>query len=678
MKKTLLLCVLTVLFLSSTSQTIVSTTPEFKRVVVEDYSGVMWESPYAHKRIQHQVYNYPDHVFAIYIHEGDNAIPGSDDYLDLRTEWGPALLAQTDYDPDILTTTVNRHVFPAYAHLSGTAIGPNSIIDAIDEIMLEPAYVNVAAEAEIDLETNLLTVHVEAYYTGTSPESSNYLNVVLVQNDIYGWQVGRLRNPNYCTSEEEEYRQQGVLRYLVTDQFGDVITTTTATSFIDRTYTYTIPEDIEDIDVDLANLEIVVFVAESTQEIINANVCTPELIGFPVVILESSMQNACAGETIRFTDASLSGITSRSWSFPGGIPSSSTEVSPVVLYENAGDYDVILSATNAYGTSETIYAGYVEVNEQNDTYCLDFEGWETTQWVNAPYASSLIAGTNQFSMACWVFPRFYVDDWTHFGGILGFRELIGGMEFYILQLYGTSVEVRLNTSDDLFTLAIPEGTLELFEYQHLTLTYDGANMKFYKNAELLGEMPATGLYGTNGNVGLNVGGSLLGNYAWAFDGEVDEVTLWTKALTEGEIEQHMCIEQDPTTIDGLALYYDFSECGGTSIVDDKVGYYQGTMIDITDDNRVSTEVCEYTAVDENVAGEGLFDEVVVYPNPVSNVLNLTNCEGATLEIVNVTGQVVLSKTNVDGKLDVSSVPDGFYLLKISNDNSQIVKKINIQ
>ncbi|MCK5339006.1 MAG: T9SS type A sorting domain-containing protein, partial [Bacteroidales bacterium] len=259
----------------------------------------------------------------------------------------------------------------------------------------------------------------------------------------------------------------------------------------------------------------------------------------------------------------------------------------------------------------------------------------------------------------------------------GFRELVGGMDFYILQLYGTSMEARIVTDDDLFTLSTPDGTLELYEYQHLALTYDGSDLKLYKNAELVGETAATGLYGTNGNIGLNVGGTLIGNYTWTFDGEVDEVTVWTKALTEEEIEQYMCIEQEPATIDGLALYYDFSECGG-SIVDDKVGYYQGTMLDITDDNRVSSVVCEYTDVDENVFDENAFDKVVVYPNPVNNILNITNCEGATVEIINVTGQAVITKTDFNGTIDVSSVPDGFYLVKVTDDRSQIVRKINIQ
>ena len=119
--KNLLLPLLAVLYLGTTAQTIVSTVPENKHVVIEDYSGVMWDSPYSHKRIQFYQYKYPDNVYAFYIHEGDNAVPGSDDYLDLRTEWGPALLGQTDYNPDYLTTTVNRQVFEGFSHNAGTA-----------------------------------------------------------------------------------------------------------------------------------------------------------------------------------------------------------------------------------------------------------------------------------------------------------------------------------------------------------------------------------------------------------------------------------------------------------------------------------------------------------------------------------------------------------------------------
>ena len=681
MKKLLLFCLLPFLLAGSYAQTIVSTSPENKRVVVEDYSGVMWESPYSHIRTQHMQYMYPGQVFAICIHEGDNAVPGGDDYLDLRTPWGPALLSQTDYTADYLTLTVNRHYFPDYAHNSGTAMHASGIEDAVKTIMLDAAYVNVAAEAEIDLSTNELTVHVEAYYTANGTQSTNYLNVALVQNELVSWQEGRMSNPNYCTTNDNEYREMAVLRQLLTDQFGDEIATTTSGTFIDRTYNWIIPDYIEDIEVDLTNLEIVVFVAETTQEIINGNSCIPELIGPPIVKMEKSLIGVCSGETIQYKDLSASDITGRTWSFPGGTPSSSTEEFPVVEYQNPGEYNVTLSVTNSYGTSEHTFSNVVNVQDRSDIFCIEFDGWEASHWINTPYASELIAGTDQFSLMCWVFPMFYVDDWTHFGGIVGFREFsdAGGMSFYILQLGGTSLEARVETEDGMFTIGTPDGALELYEYQHLAVTYDGSFLRLYKNAELLQELEATGLYGNAGHVGLNIGGALLGNYTgWTFDGEVHEVTLWNKALNEQEIEQYMCIEQDPKTIDNLALYYTFSECSGSSIIDDKVGNYQGMMLDITDDNRISSEVCEYTGVAEKPLTDDRYEKVMVYPNPVKDIINITNCEGADAELLNMTGQVVQTQINVQGNIDVSSVPDGFYLLRIYMDGTQVVRKVNIR
>lgn len=54
----------------------------------------------------------------------------------------------------------------------------------------------------------------------------------------------------------------------------------------------------------------------------------------------------CAGESIQYTDASYHNVVSRSWSFPGGEPSTSTEVSPVVFYANSGTYPVTLTVSD--------------------------------------------------------------------------------------------------------------------------------------------------------------------------------------------------------------------------------------------------------------------------------------------------------------------------------------------
>ena len=51
---------------------------------------------------------------------------------------------------------------------------------------------NVAARAQIDAETRLLTVTVEVYYTADAETSSNKLNVAILQNEVVGPQTGNV------------------------------------------------------------------------------------------------------------------------------------------------------------------------------------------------------------------------------------------------------------------------------------------------------------------------------------------------------------------------------------------------------------------------------------------------------------------------------------------------------
>lgn len=69
----------------------------------------------------------------------------------------------------------------------------------------------------------------------------------------------------------------------------------------------------------------------------------------------------CAGQAIPFADASLYGPSSWFWQFPGGVPETSTEASPVVTYPLPGTYVVTLFATNANGES-TPYSAEVMVD----------------------------------------------------------------------------------------------------------------------------------------------------------------------------------------------------------------------------------------------------------------------------------------------------------------------------
>jgi hypothetical protein len=58
-----------------------------------------------------------------------------------------------------------------------------------------------------------------------------------------------------------------MLRHLLTGQWGDEVTTTTAGTFVSRQYTYTIPEDLNDVPLILEDLEVIVFIAEGRKSV---------------------------------------------------------------------------------------------------------------------------------------------------------------------------------------------------------------------------------------------------------------------------------------------------------------------------------------------------------------------------------------------------------------------------
>lgn len=263
------LSIATALFaITSYGQTIVSTTPENKNVVLEEFTGINCVfCPDGHA-IARAIQNAnPDRVVLINIHQGSFAATTPD----FRTPWGNAIANQTGLT-GYPSGTVNRHVFPGRGMSNGgTAMGRGSWTVSANEVLAMPSYLNVGVEAEINVQNRELTVHVEVYYTGNSPQSTNLLNVALLQNNTKGPQTGGNMGNNYVHMQR--------LVDLLTGQWGDEITQTTQGTFIDRTYTYTIPEDYNNVAALLEDMEIAVFVTETHQEIISGSRTFPSYTG---------------------------------------------------------------------------------------------------------------------------------------------------------------------------------------------------------------------------------------------------------------------------------------------------------------------------------------------------------------------------------------------------------------
>jgi len=181
----------------ASAQTFVSTTPENKNIILEEFTGISCGyCPDGHLIGQNLHNANPNDVFLINIHTGSYASPQGAG-TDFNTSFGSAIGSQTGLC-GYPAGTVNRRDFTANGWnqtssggcVATTGMSRGDWNSAANLMLAEPSPVNVGIQASIDMATNTLTVDVEVYYTGTQTITSNCLNVAIVQNGILGPQSG--------------------------------------------------------------------------------------------------------------------------------------------------------------------------------------------------------------------------------------------------------------------------------------------------------------------------------------------------------------------------------------------------------------------------------------------------------------------------------------------------------
>lgn len=259
MKRKMMLVGMMLTAFAASAQTFVSTQPGKRNALIEEYTGVNCQyCPLGHKATDQTVEAFPGRVFAINIHQGTFASR-------FTTQWGNALAGQASIS-GYPSSTLSRHAFFG----NSIHIDPGQAYPCAAEILEMDAPVNVAATVDIDPQSRLMVVKVEAYYTADANGGTNMLNVALVQNNVLYYQAGA---SSYYPENmvNGEYQHKHILRDLLTGQWGDTIHQTTAGSFFTKEYAYVIPPQIGDLEVpDVDDLSVVVFVCEGRKEVLNA------------------------------------------------------------------------------------------------------------------------------------------------------------------------------------------------------------------------------------------------------------------------------------------------------------------------------------------------------------------------------------------------------------------------
>jgi hypothetical protein len=198
-------------------------------------------------------------------------------------------------------------------------------------------------------------------------------------------------------------------------------------------------------------------------------------------------------------------------------------------------------------------------------------------FVEAPNASALIAGSNNISMSMWVYPENSALSYPDFDGFGGFRDEFSA-DFYLLQLNSTNVEARFRNSTGTPYTMVFTG-LQMNTWQHFVLTYDGSTLALYHNGILAISTAANGNINATNNP-FFVGKAPFTNAPFLMKGKLDEVSLWSKTLSQQEIDCIYSSGINPTSAN-LQLYYKCNQgiAGGnnTSItnLNDASGHING-------------------------------------------------------------------------------------------------------
>jgi hypothetical protein len=396
MKKLLLLALSIGSINVLSSQTIVSTSQENKNVVLEEFTGIYCTfCPDGHKRANQLKESNQGDVVLLNIHEGSFAAPNGND-PDFRTSYGSALVGQSDLT-GYPAGTINRRNFSAqgWSQDGGTAMSRGDWNDAASVILGESSPVNIAAEATIDYQTRDYNILVEIYYTGSPANTTNKLNVAVLQNNIKGPQTGASSFYPEMIDENGEYTHNHMFRDFITGQWGEDINSNNG-PFISKTYTGTIPAQYGSIDAFLGDLEIVAYIAEGQQEILTGDYADITFLNLPyqydaeiVSVNKSTNTNECGDEITGVTvevanlgnqdiqsldfDFTANGQNAGSYNWTGSINTLGREVIslPGISYsaELQNDLEVEISQIN----------GNNDENTSNNQGTVSFENPEGVQ-----------------------------------------------------------------------------------------------------------------------------------------------------------------------------------------------------------------------------------------------------------------------------------------------------------
>ena len=357
------------------------------------------------------------------------------------------------------------------------------------------------------------------------------------------------------------------------------------------------------------------------------------------------------GGSVHFTDNSWGAqITNLDWEFEGGTPATSTATNPTVTYNQAGTFDVRLTVTNADGETDTKYMpNFISVvsayNMSNTTVSTCDAMFYDDGGPNSNYGDN-----KDLTMT-------FLPETP--GGIIEvtFQSFETESGYDYLYIYdGTSTaaapigQYEGGNSPGTVTASNADGALTFMFHSdyavtrtgwaaHVTcigISYDPLTVEAFAEPALIEE-------GSTSQLSAVVAGG-DGNYTYHWEPEetLDNPYSATPTATPTE----------PTTTYKVIVYD---------------GLQQSAEAEVT------VTIMNWSA------GETAMDNIKVFPNPTKGLIHIESIHSlTTYSLINSLGQTVLQGQS-DGNIDIqSSLEQGVYILRLSDNSTVSTRKIIVK
>ncbi len=244
-----------------------------------------------------------------------------------------------------------------------------------------------------------------------------------------------------------------------------------------------------------------------------------------------------------------------------------------VTIPSPGLYRIHFSANSGCGTGGgSRIVALVPVNR-----ALDFDGVDDYVDLGTPL-TTYFGGKTAITAEAWIYPT---SNTGAYKVIIGnYNTTNNTSPQFMLRQQGNDVSFFIGNSSGSYAAATASNSLTLNSWQHVVGTWDGSVIKVYVNGVLGASTNWAGSMYTTSNA-VYIGKNNFTNEI--YQGKIDEVRVWDRALCQGEIQNNRNGEI-PTTSTNLLANYHFNQgvasgtnTSVTSLTDNSGNSYTGTL-----------------------------------------------------------------------------------------------------